>query len=292
MNRYLELDASELLRRVAEKVPPALRSNVVVIGSIATAWAFRDVSGTSSVATKDIDLVLRPAVTAVTTAESLGHQLIQDGWQPQFSQGRKPGNANTPADELPALRLTPPGDNDGWFVELLADPPADQTDRKHWRRFSTPAGEFGLPSFRYMPVAVHRAEETPFGLRVALPACMALAHLLEHADPDRTPISNLPGQPPRFTKDVGRAIALWWLAGQQSVRASEIWNQTWNETLEAQYPGHSVEMMIAAHAGLSSIANYLRESHQIALNGVLAPHGTTHGAWHRAYAGLLAQISV
>jgi len=291
MNRYLELDASELLRRVAEEVPHALRANVVVIGSIATAWAFRDVSGTHSVATKDIDLVLRPAVAAVATAESLGQALLQAGWEPQFSHDRVPGNAETPADDLPALRLTPPGDEDGWFVELLAEPPTDQVARKYWRRFTTPAGEFGLPSFRYMPVAVHGAEETPFGLRVAQPACMALAHLLEHADPDRTPISNLPGQPPRFTKDVGRAIALWWLAGQQSVTAAEAWRQAWNETLAALYPGHAAEMMAAARTGLNSVAHYLRESHQIALNGVLAPHGTTLDAWRRAYTGLQAQLA-
>lgn len=290
MNRSLELDASDLLRRVAEKVPLALRANVVVIGSIATAWAFRDVSGTYSVATKDIDLLLRPAVDAVATAETLGHELLEEGWEPQFTHGRVSGSVNTSVDELPALRLSPPGGEDGWFVELLAEPPKGQVARKHWRRFTTQAGEFGLPSFRYMPVAVHGAEETPFGLRVAQPACMALAHLLEHADPDRTPISNLPGQPPRFTKDVGRAIVLWWLAGQQSVTAAEAWHQAWNETLAALYPGHAVEMMDAARTGLNSVANYLRESHQIALNGVLAPHGTTLNAWRRAYAGLLAQL--
>jgi hypothetical protein len=243
------------------------------------------------VATKDIDLLLRPAVDAVATAQTLGHELLEEGWQPQFSQGRTPGNKETPANELPALRLSPPDDEDGWFVELLADPPKGQTDRKHWRGFTTPAGEFGLPSFRYMPVAVHGAGETPFGLRVAHPACMALAHLLEHADPDRTPISNLPGRPPRFTKDVGRAIALWWLAGQQSVTASETWRQAWNEALATLYPAHASEMMEAARKGLESVANYLRESHQIALNGVLAPHGTTLDAWRRAYAGLLTQLS-
>lgn len=290
MNRYQELDAAALLRRVAEKIPLALRPNVVVIGSIASAWAFRDVSGTASVATKDIDILLRPAIDAVATAHTLGEELLQDGWAPQFPNGMEPGTPQTPEADLPALRLSPPGDEAGWFVELLGEPPAGQTVRKHWRRFSTEAGDFGLPSFRYMTVAVYGAEETEFGLRVARPACMAFAHLLEHADPDRTPISSLSGGPPRFTKDVGRAIALWWLAGQQSVTAGETWQKAWQETLTALYPTRMDEMRAAARAGLTSVADYLRESHQIAISGVLAPHGTTLEAWRRAYASLLALI--
>ncbi|MEO8316469.1 MAG: hypothetical protein ABI645_16950, partial [Pseudomonadota bacterium] len=232
MNRFMELDAERLLARVAERVPMALRGNVVVIGSIATAWQFRDVSGTASVATKDIDLLLRPSAAAVATAQTLGQQLLEQGWQPQFPQGRSPGGPNVPADQLPVLRLTPPHDEELWFVELLAESPPGQTARKQWTRFHTESGDFALPSFRYMRVAVQGADETETGLRVARPACMALAHLLEHAEPDRTPISSLPGQPPRFIKDVGRAISIWWLARQQSVVADRQWRAEWAETLE------------------------------------------------------------
>ncbi|MDH5822513.1 hypothetical protein QFW77_05850 [Luteimonas sp. RD2P54] len=290
MNRTLELDAATLLSRVAERVPPTLRANVVVIGSIATAWAFRDVSGTHSVATKDIDLLLRPAIDAVATAETLGQELLDDGWQPRFPNGIERGAADTPDDRLPALRLSPPGDGDDWFVELLAESSGDQATRKHWRRVETGIGLFGLPSFRYMRVAVHGAEETEFGLRVARPARMALAHLLEHADPDTTPISNLPGTPPRFTKDVGRAISLWWLAREQSPLAGKHWLAEWRETLASLYPDSATGMKAAARNGLDSVANYLREAHAIALNGVLAPHGTTLDAYRRAHASLFELI--
>ena len=236
MNPHQELDAGVLLRRVAERVPPALRDYVVVIGSIATAWAFRGVSGTQSVATKDVDLLLQPAIDAVVTAQALGQDLLDAGWQPRYPNGIAPGSADTPDDQLPALRLSPPGNGDSWFVELLAEAEAGQAPRKHWQRFHTGLGDFGLPSFRYMRVAVHGAEATEFGLRVARPACMALAQLLEHSAPDRTPISNLPGNPPRFTKDVGRAIALWWLAREQSPIAGEQWLAEWRETLAALFP--------------------------------------------------------
>lgn len=284
---YLELDAHALLERVAAKVPAALRGNVVVVGSIATAWAFRDVSGSGSVATKDIDLLLRPAVDAVATAQTLGQRLLDEGWEPRFPHGRAPGTMTTPIDELPALRLTPPGGEDGWFVELLAAPPTDQLQRKHWSRFTTPAGIFGLPSFRYMPVAVWDADETPFGLRVAKPACMAMAHLLEHASPDTTPISGLPGQPARFIKDVGRAVALWWLASQQSVKAAQTWRRDWDSALNAFLPERRRELSDAANTGLRSLSSYLRDAHEIAVAGVLAPHGTTLEAYRRAYEALL-----
>lgn len=290
MNQYLELDAASLLRRVAEQVPPVLRANVVVIGSIATAWAFRDVSGTHFVATKDIDLLLRPAIDAVATAETLGQELLREGWQPQYPNGIQPGTADTPDEQLPALRLSPPGDADSWFVELLADAPNSQATRKYWRRIQTGLGVFGLPSFRYMRVAVQGADDTAFGLRVARPSCMALAHLLEHAEPDQTPISNLPGRPPRFTKDVGRAIALWWLAREQSPLAGEHWLAEWRDTLAALYPDHGADIKAAARAGLTSVTDYLREAHAIALNGVLAPHGTTLEAFRRAHASLLELI--
>jgi hypothetical protein len=286
MNRALDLNAGQLLARVAEQVPLALRANVVVIGSIATAWQFRDVSGTSSVATKDIDLLLRPSIDAVATAQILGQELLEQGWQPQFPSGRHPGKPDTPEDQLPVLRLTPPRDEGLWFVELLAEPPPGQTARKHWTRFHTESGDFVLPSFRYMRVAVHHAEETGFGLRVARPARMALAHLLEHAEPDRTPISSLPGQPPRFTKDVGRAISLWWLAREQSAMADRQWLGEWGETAAALSPDGQGELAAAARKGLMSVSDYLREAHAIAVNGVLAPHQTTQDSWRRAFAGL------
>ena len=284
-----ELDAPALLARLAQEIPPALRANVVVIGSIAAAWAFRDVSGTGSVATKDIDLLLRPAARAISTAKEIGQELLDDRWKPHYPQNYQAGDAHTRDDALPALRLTPPGDEDGWFVELLGEPPPEQATRKHWRRFTLAAGDFGLPSFRYLPVAAHGAEETGFGLRVATPACMALAHLLEHAEPDRTPISSLPGQPPRFAKDVGRAVALWWLAQEQAPMADATWLRQWHAAV-AQAGIVRTDAGVAAREGLASLAGYLREAHAIALHSILAPHATTLDAYRRAYEHLGALV--
>src|SRR5690606_9873040 len=105
--------------------------------------------------TKDIDLLLRPAAAAVAVAERLGRELLRQGWQPHYPAGISPGTADTPDEHLPALRLSPPDVAAGWFVELLAEPVPGQHARKHWRRFNTRLGAFGLPGFRYMCVAAH-----------------------------------------------------------------------------------------------------------------------------------------
>lgn len=201
----------------------------------------------------------------------------------------EPGTPDTLDDQLPALRLSPPG-AEGWFVELLAVPPAGQNTRKHWRRLHTEAGDFGLPSFRYMRVAIHGAEETRFGLHIARPANMALAHLLEHADPDRTPISSLPGNPPRFIKDVGRAVSLWWLAREQSPLADKQWLAVWREAMAAENVQAMTSGQAATRTGLMALENYLPEAHAIARTSVLAPHGTSLDAWRRAYASLMELI--
>lgn len=281
------LNPAELLARVAARIPESLRSKVVVIGSIASAWAFRSLVSRYSVATKDIDLLLRPAVDAVATAEALGQQLIDEGWTPWYPDGVEPGAQGMNDDQLPALRLSPPDDQDRWFVELIAEPPAVQTERRYWRRISVEAGVFGLPSFRYMPVAVHDAEQTPFGLRVARPACMALAHLLEHASPDTTPIRSLTGGPARYIKDVGRAVSLWWLAREQSPLADVHWRATWRQALSAVHPAQQADMGVVVANGLASLEDELREAHRIAVYGLLAAHGTTLDAYRRAYAGLM-----
>jgi hypothetical protein len=280
------LDARELLASVASQVPESLRPNVVIIGSVATAWAFRELLGSGAVATKDIDVLLRPAVDAVATAERLGQSLLDQRWQPIFPTEWPPGTPETPAGDLPVLRVVPPNGSAGWFVELLAMPPADQSERRRWTRFQMACGHFALPSFRRMPIAVYAAEETPFDLRVAKPANMALAHLLEHAEPDRTRVANLPRQPPRFVKDVGRAVSLWWLANQKSVLAAKEWHDDWRANMATHHATDTAATMAAACTGLAALADYVRDAHEIARLGVLAPHGTSLDAFSRAYEGL------
>ena len=77
MNSYLSLDPKHLLQMVASSVPDSQRDKIVVIGSIATAWAFRDVMEAAAVQTKDIDIVLHPAASAPVTAVLLGDDWLR-----------------------------------------------------------------------------------------------------------------------------------------------------------------------------------------------------------------------
>lgn len=283
MIHYQLLDPEDLLAALARCVPDQLRPRMVIIGSIAAAWSFRDLVARGAVATKDVDLVLHPALTAVDTASSLGQTLLAEGWQPQFKHPWSVGTAVTPDDDLPALRLSPPDGDATWFVELLGAPEPGQAVRRSWSRLETAVGHFGLPRFRHMPVAVFDPDESPQGLSIARPACMALAHLLEHADPDRTPIAGLEPVVERFVKDVGRAVSLWWLARRQSVDAEAQWRACWDAVLEQRITGDREATFAAARHGLGHLENYLVDAHRLAVGGLLSPHGTTLAAYARAF---------
>lgn len=112
---------------------------------------------------------------------------------------------------------------------------------------------------------------------------MALAHLLEHADPDRTPVTGYDPVVERFVKDVGRAVALWWLAKRQSVDAESEWRTRWNSVLEQRLMDDREQTIAAARRGLGHLENYLVAAHRLAVGGILSPDGTTLAAYERAF---------
>jgi len=278
------VDPDALLLAVARVVPGDLLGNITIIGSIASAWAFRGLVAHALVATKDVDLLLTPAVSAVGTAIAIGDRLMAAGWTPQYRPGDSRASADTPADARPALRLRPPGMDAGWFIELLSAPTPGQQLRREWTSFDTAHGSFALPSFRYLNIATHAPSTSAVGLKIAHPACMALAHVYEHTNPDQTLITSIDPPTPRYVKDVGRAIALWWLAGQDDTRDS--WGQRWQAAINAEESAPLAETQAALHA----IAPRIADAFHLTKQSILAAHACELPAFRRAHASLLVAV--
>ncbi len=142
MNKQQDaVDPDALLLAVARAVPHDLLGNITIVGSIASAWAFRGLVANALVATKDVDLLLTPSLSAVGTAVAIGDRLMAAGWTPRYRPGDSRASADTPAHARPALRLCPPGPTAGWFIELLSAP--------------TPVSSCGANGHRLTPRMAH-----------------------------------------------------------------------------------------------------------------------------------------
>jgi hypothetical protein len=169
----------QVLSAVATAVPASCRENIVVIGSLAAGYHFIKNDPTKAVRTKDVDCVLAPFNAAVGAGQSITRQLLAAGWTRRM-QGdhQEPGDANTPENELPAVRLFPPGVDpnfeDAWFIELLTVPESSEDHGRKWTRLPLEEGHFGLPTFRFISITAFDALPADgLGIRYARPEMMA-----------------------------------------------------------------------------------------------------------------------
>ena len=182
-----------------------------------------------------------------------------------------PGTKTTPTDELPVLRLDPPGPP-GWFLEVRgAHGERDPKDRS-FERMETRAGHFALASFRYLVLAERNALETDLGVRVARPEAMALANLLAHPriGPARMSQSIEGRDIKRSNKDLGRVLAIADLAGDAAVQT---WSEIWWTDLQACFGAEAQALARRAGDGL---------------RGLLASTADLEEATHTCEWGLLA----
>jgi hypothetical protein len=206
------------MQQVAEAVPRELQREIIIVGSLAAAYHFFGQDPGGEITTKDVDGMLSPNAHAIRNARAIAERRLEAGW----TLKRDPkwgilGDASTPVDELPILRMHPPGNTD-WVLELAAAPPAGSSAPKMFERVSTARGDFALHSFRFLGLAEEDPLESDFGILYARPEMMALANLLHH--PRIGPELIAGTEEKRSNKDLGRVFALAWLATARNVMHS------------------------------------------------------------------------
>jgi len=271
---------AKVLKQIAQAIPADCRENLTVIGSLAAGYHFFGEDANLMVRTKDADCLLSPRVRAIPAAISITERLFREKWQfrPDEKWGN-PGDANTPDDQLPAVRLKPTA-NAEWFIELLAVPGSPSELAQKWVRVETSAGHFGLCSFGFLALASYKPITTPLGIAIARPELMALANLLEHPEirPDTMSGIIAARQIKRSNKDLGRVLAIARLSIRRNEDALLEWPGLWREALEDRFPHNWKDFARRSGSGLRRLLgspNDLDEASHTCINGLLASNPPT-----------------
>jgi hypothetical protein len=183
----------------------------------------------------------------------IAERLFEVGWRPRKDpKWGEPGTASTPVDQLPFLRLNPPGNTD-WVLELAAAPPQGAREAKTFHRLSTESGDFALYSFRFLALAEEDPLETEFGILYARPDMMALANLLHH--PRVAPELITGTSHKRSNKDLGRVVALAWLSVDRDPEVLDAWHPRWLAALRKRFPDEWRSLSLRAGDGLRELVD-------------------------------------
>ncbi|MBK6529840.1 MAG: hypothetical protein IPF99_09610 [Deltaproteobacteria bacterium] len=267
------LDPRLLFEMIAHDLPVELQPHVLVVGSLAAAYHFREVIHRDGIATKDADCVIHPA-GALKECQAIATRLLSDGWR--RLEDCSPRAQPEPVTELRAVRLNPPS-TDAYFVELLAFPDVGQKEAVKWIPFELADGWYCLPSFRYLGLAGHDWKQAESGLHYAAPEMLALANLLAHPRVGTKEMSGEIGNRKllRSAKDLGRVLALAWLTGR---RGTEAWVPSWEEALRETFPEESSALSLSAGSGLRELLDdelALDQARHAVDVGLLAGKGVT-----------------
>jgi hypothetical protein len=269
------LDPRKLFARMAGDIPGPLRRHVFIVGSLAAAYHYRAQLERRAVNTKDADVVIHPAGD-VESSRALAAKLLDLGWTPTPECYAVP--RRSPPGRLRAIRLYPPKGRD-YFIELLGVPAKDQREGLVWIPVRLRDGWYGLGCHRFMGLTTLGALRSAEGLDYAAPPMMALANLLSHPRLGEQRMS-APIQGRRIlraAKDLGRVLALAWLAGRDDTGS---WGATWSAALRMHFPRRWRSLAKTAGAGLEALlldAAVLEEARVTTDVGLLSGRGVTAG---------------
>ena len=268
------VDPRALFARLQAELPADVLDHVVVVGSLAAAYHYADDLVAGGVKTKDADLVIHPAGHTVA-AQEIARRLLSRGWREKTPLPFAPGTADTPADQLPAIRLYPP-DHEDYFVELLMVSAGEAPGAKPWVSVELPGGFYGLPGFEFLSLAMIDRQRSPDGVEYAHPTMMALANLLSH----RVLVDHVMSAPiggrmiQRYAKDLSRVLALARLASREEV---ESWAARWLFALQECFPTRWPELAATTGDGLRALLTdeAFEEAWHCCNVGLLAGKGVT-----------------
>jgi len=245
------LSPRSVMQQVAEALPDDCRDSVIIIGSLAAGFHFFGDNSPYRMRTKDVDCMLFPHVKAILKGKAAAERLLHNNWQlREDDKWGKPGDALTPTEELPLVRLYPPATSD-WFIELLASPPAGATESIAHERLETSYGHFSLCSFRFLALVECDPIRTEFGICIARPEMMALANLLHHPKIGPETIKGTSWK--RSNKDLGRVLALAYLATARDEEALREWHEQWLAALKKHFPHEWPQFGARAGNGLRAL---------------------------------------
>ncbi len=293
------LSPSEVLAQVASALPADVRGNVIIIGSLAAGYHFFAGDGARAIRTKDVDRLFSPHSKAIAAATEVTDQLIKADWKlREDSDWGQPGNEGDPEEELPMVRLRPPGEaTSPWFLELLSAPPAFEpgAPSKKLRRVETSIGHFAICSFDFLALAEWQPLDTVHGVRIARPEMMALANLLHHPEMADTLITGTDYR--RSNKDLGRVLALAYLTVQRDRRDGteefDAWAGRMWIALQDKFGDLAAQLAAQAGAGLRAVLESpadLDQALRIANLGLLASLDVSVEAFRATGARVLADV--